>query len=108
MYDQLRARLASLLSKPRSLKPQTQRQLEQHLAEHSSDLASFLLCASAVLEEYELDIVFGPVFTQTLQERAEYGQHRVNSFVQGWRGTGGRRGASRGAHRPVQQFVVTG
>jgi hypothetical protein len=71
MYDQLRARLATLLSKPRSLKPQTQRQLEQHLAEHSSDLSSFLLCASAVLEDYELDIVFGPLFTPTIDERAE-------------------------------------
>jgi len=71
MYDQLKSRLASLLTRPRALKPQTERQLTQHLSEHSTSLPAFLLCASQVLEEYELDILFGPVFTPTLDERAE-------------------------------------
>ena len=71
MYDSLKSRLASLLSRPRSLKPQTERQLGQHMAEHSLSTPGFLLCACHVLEEYELDILFGPMFTPTLDERAE-------------------------------------
>jgi hypothetical protein len=71
VYEQLRSRLASILRRPRIMKPQTQRQLVRYLDEHRSSLASFLLCAANVLEEYELDIVFGPLFTPTLDERAE-------------------------------------
>jgi len=71
VYPQLKARVAELLSRPRPMKPQTERQLAPHLAEHSTGLASLLLCAAEVLEEYELDIVFGPLFTPTLDERAE-------------------------------------
>jgi len=71
MYDQLKSRLASLLSRPRPMKPQTERQLAQYLTEHSTDLPAFLLCAAEVLEDYELDILFGPLFTPTIDERAE-------------------------------------
>ena len=71
MYDQLKSRLIMLLQKPRELRPQTERQLASHLAEHNSDLSAFLLCAADLLEEYELDVVFGPTFTPTLDERAE-------------------------------------
>jgi hypothetical protein len=72
MYDSLRERVAELLRRPRILKAQTERQLAPHLAEHSSaSLPAFLLCAAEVLEDFELDIVFGPVFTPTLDERAE-------------------------------------
>jgi hypothetical protein len=71
MYEQLRHRLAELLRRPRALPPQADRQLQHHLAEHSSSTRDFLLCAADVLEEYELDILFGPVFTPTLDERAE-------------------------------------
>jgi hypothetical protein len=71
MYDQLKSRLAELLVRPRPMKPQTERQLAQHLAEHSSGTVAFLLCASSVLEDHELDILFGPTFTPTLDERAE-------------------------------------
>jgi hypothetical protein len=59
MYDQLKTRLAGLLSRPRPLKAQTERALVQHLEEHSTTLQNFFLCASAVLEEYELDIPLG-------------------------------------------------
>ena len=45
MYDQLKSRLASLLSRPRAMKPQTERQLAQYLTEHSSDAPAFFLCA---------------------------------------------------------------
>lgn len=72
MLDSLVDRLAGLLARPRALAPQTERQLAQYLAEHkSTSLASFLLGASSLLEEYELDIVFAPLFTPTLDERAE-------------------------------------
>jgi len=72
MLDPLVDRLAGLLERPRALAPQSERQLAQHLAEHkSTSLASFLLGASSLLEEYELDVVFAPLFTPTLDERAE-------------------------------------
>src|SRR5438105_2250964 len=71
VYDQLKSRVASLLARPRPMKPQTERQLAQHLAEHTASTSSFLLCAAQVLEDYELDILFGPMFTPTLDERAE-------------------------------------
>jgi hypothetical protein len=72
MYDQLKSRVASLLRRPRVMKPQTERQLTPYLAEHSSSsVPAFLLCAAEVLEDFELDIVFGPIFTPTLDERAE-------------------------------------
>ena len=71
MDEQLQARLAALLSRPRVLPAQTQRQLDQQVAEHHSHLASFLAGASGLLEEYELDILFAPVFTPTIDERAE-------------------------------------
>src|SRR5690554_558462 len=54
------------------MKPQTERQLAGHLSEHRCDVHAFLLCASQVLEEYELEIVFGPIFTPTLEDRAEF------------------------------------
>lgn len=70
MYDQLESRLAEMLREPRSLPAQAKRQIEQHLAEHGADLRSFLLCAADLLEEYELEIAFGPVFTPTLHDRS--------------------------------------
>jgi len=71
MYDQLKSRLALKLQRPRALKPQTERQLAQHLSEHHSNLSTFLVCAPDILQEHELDIVFGPLFTPTIDERAE-------------------------------------
>jgi hypothetical protein len=71
MYAPLKSRIASLLTRPRPTKGQTERQLTQHLEEYASDAASFLLCAADVLEDYELEITFGPLFTPDLDERAE-------------------------------------
>ena len=83
MYEQLLSRVATLLRRPRPMKPQTERQLAAHLAEHgTSNFASFLLCAAEVLEEYELDILFGPLFTPGLDERAE-----VADLLYHWRPT---------------------
>jgi hypothetical protein len=65
-------RVASLLARARGMKPQTLRQLEPYLAEHASaSVGDFLLCAASLLEDHELDILFGPIFTPTLDERAE-------------------------------------
>jgi len=71
MYEQLKSRVADLLRRPRPMKPQTERQLAQHLNERNASVASFLLCAAEVLEDYELDVLFGPVFTPTLDQRVE-------------------------------------
>ncbi|MEX2215749.1 MAG: hypothetical protein WD768_16680 [Phycisphaeraceae bacterium] len=71
MYEQLKERLADLLRRPRAMRPQAERQLNQQLAEHGAKMASFLLGAANVLEEHELDILFASVFTPTLGERAE-------------------------------------
>src|SRR5688572_12528463 len=85
MYDSLKSRLASLLTRPRPMKPQTERQLGQHMAEHSLTTPGFLLCAAHVLEEYELDILFGPMFTPTLDERAE-----LSDLLLDWRPDAGQ------------------
>jgi len=61
---------ARMIAQPRPLKPQTQRQLSDHLSDHTADLSSFLLCAADVLEDYELDILFGPHFTPSIDDRA--------------------------------------
>jgi hypothetical protein len=71
VYEQLKSRLAGVLARSRPLKPQTERQLAGYLAEHSTSMGTFLACAPDVLEDYELDIAFGPLFTPTLDERAE-------------------------------------
>jgi hypothetical protein len=71
MQELVGSRIASLLVGPLPMKPQTQRQLEQHLTERNTDLASFLLCASEVLEDFELETLFGPLFTPTLDQRAQ-------------------------------------
>jgi len=53
------------------MKPQTQRQLTQHLSERNTDLVTFLLCAPDVLEDFELETIFGPIFTPALDQRAQ-------------------------------------
>ena len=69
MYEKLRDRIAGLLLEARPLKPQTERQLAHHLSEHHADVSSFLLCAAEVLEDHELDILFSPHFTPSLDDR---------------------------------------
>jgi len=70
MYDQLRDRIAQLLTRPRTLKPQTERQLSRYLTEHSAEMVPFLADAAARLEEHELDILFAPQFTPHLDDQA--------------------------------------
>jgi hypothetical protein len=71
VYDQLKSRLAALLARARPMKPQTERQMAHYLAEHRSGPAAFLRCAASVLEDYELETFFGPLFTPTLDDRIE-------------------------------------
>jgi hypothetical protein len=71
MYDQLKSRLIALVARPRPFRSQTERQIHQYLSEHSTNLPAFLLCAADLLEDHELDILFGPLFTPSLDERAE-------------------------------------
>lgn len=70
MFDQLKARIAEMIAQPRPLKPQTQRQLSEHVSDEGDELRQFLLDAASQLEDYELDILFGPQFTPTLEDRA--------------------------------------
>jgi hypothetical protein len=72
MYETLRQRVGVMLGRAREVKAQTERQLTSRMAEHSSSgVAGFMLCAADVLEDYELDMLFGPLFTPTVDERAE-------------------------------------
>jgi hypothetical protein len=71
MYQELEKIVADLIAEPRPLKAQTERQLSGHLSEHNTDLSSFLTCASEVLEDYELDILFASNFTPGLQSQAQ-------------------------------------
>jgi hypothetical protein len=59
-----------LLARPRTLKPQTQRQLSRYLSEHSAEMVAFLADAASQLEEHELDILFAPQFTPQLDDQA--------------------------------------
>lgn len=63
MYDQLVTRVAERLALPRPIKAQTQRQLSHHCNDESTETARFLLSATDLLEEEELDIVFAAQFT---------------------------------------------
>src|SRR5262245_13526581 len=70
MYQQLSSQLSALLAQPRPLKPQTERHVAGYLQEHGGDNAGFLSRAHELLEEHELDILFGPEFTPTLDDQA--------------------------------------
>jgi len=69
MYDQLASRLAQRLSQVQPLKPQAERQLAAHMAGHTDNMQLFLLSAAEVLEDYEVEIIFGPQFTPTIDDR---------------------------------------
>ena len=80
MYEQLKNRIAELLSRPQPIKPQTERQLSRHLTERSTDTETFLLDAAQRLEEYELDILFAPQFTPEMEDQAA-----VSDLLYHWR-----------------------
>jgi hypothetical protein len=68
--EELRELLAATLRRPRVLKHQTLRHLEERV-ESESDLSDFLKNAAAELEDYQLEITFAPVFTPTFDEQVE-------------------------------------
>jgi hypothetical protein len=80
MYDQLRDRIADVIARPRPMKPQTERQLADRLAERSTNLRTFLLAAAEALEDHELDVLFAPQFTPSLDDQAA-----VSDLLYHWR-----------------------
>ena len=68
---QLAQSIARMLQRPRVLKPQTLRHLEQHVDTATASLRDFLATAAQKLEDYELEILFAPVFTPTPEEQME-------------------------------------
>lgn len=84
MYGQLKEKVAAVLGRSRLLKPQTERQIPHYLDGHDANLASFMRCAADLLEDYELDILFGPQFTPSFDDRVE-----VAGLLYHWKPTGG-------------------
>ncbi len=82
MLNELKARVIDMLVRPRPIRPQTERQLPQFLAEHTDNLNVFFLGASELLEEYELDLLFAPHFTPTFDDSVE-----VSDLLYHWRPT---------------------
>jgi len=80
MYNELKAQIADLLKRARPLKSQTERQVAQYLQENTGDAAGFLTRAAEILEEHELEILFAPIFTPTLEEQAA-----VSDLLSSWR-----------------------
>jgi hypothetical protein len=74
VHEQSVQRIADLLSTPKPLKPQTERRLAGHMADRHTDINTFLLCAAEVLEEDELDVLFAPQFTPSLDDQAMVSQ----------------------------------
>jgi len=69
-HDALIQAIADRLALSRPLKPQTERQLHAYLDEHNVHMASFLLGAADLLEDYELEILFAPQFTPDTEDQA--------------------------------------
>jgi hypothetical protein len=80
MYENLKDRISELLSRPRPIKRQTERQLSLHLEDHGVDVATFLREAAQLLEEHELDILFAPQFTPALEDKVA-----VSDLLYRWR-----------------------
>lgn len=80
MYEQLVTRIAEQLALPRPIKAQTQRQLSRHCSDESTETAKFLLSATDLLEEDELDIVFAAQFTPDCDD-----QIAVSELLYHWR-----------------------
>lgn len=72
MPDELKSRLRSVVTQPRTLKPQTERHIHEYLEEADEDLQHFFDTAADRLEEYELETLFGPIFTPSPDERAAF------------------------------------
>src|SRR5205809_6054141 len=82
MFQTLKQEVQRLLSRPRALKPQTERQIAHYLQEHGGTEAEFLARAPGLLEEHDLEILFAPSFTPELDEQAA-----VAELLSNWRPT---------------------
>ena len=82
MYTELKAAIIDLLARSKPLKPQTERQLSRYMTEQSEELYAFLRDASKDLEEYEIEILFGPQFTPGAQDQVD-----VSQALNHWRPT---------------------
>jgi hypothetical protein len=82
MFATLKQQIQRLLSRARTLKPQTERQLAHYLQDHGGTEAEFLARAPSLLEEHDLEILFAPSFTPELDEQAA-----VSEVLASWRPT---------------------
>jgi len=80
MFHELKALVSSLITSPRALKPQTERQIAHYLQEYGGDEAGFLTRAASLLEEHDLEILLAPEFTPELNELAA-----VSDLLARWR-----------------------
>lgn len=72
MPDELKSLLRTVVTKPRTLKAQTERHIHEYFDEADEDLQHFFDTAADRLEEYELDTLFGPIFTPSADEKATF------------------------------------
>ncbi len=78
MYGDLKNQLRADLTKPRILKPQTERHLYTAFESAEQGFQEFLDSLADSFEDYEIEIIFGPVFTPSLEEQAGYSEALLN------------------------------
>ena len=71
-FDLLAEAIASMLRRPRALKPQALRHIDEHLAGRDERIEDFLCRAPRELEDFEVEIIFAPLFTPTFEEQLEF------------------------------------
>lgn len=72
MLDALKKELRAALAQPRVLKPQTERHLHEYLDEEAESYQEFFDAAATRLEDYQIEMLFGPVYTPTMAEQARF------------------------------------
>lgn len=70
--DWLLKKLAEDLSRERVISPQVLEYISGHYHVGEADLADFFANRIPELEEYELDLIFSPLFTPTFEDKAGY------------------------------------
>ena len=69
--EKLKGTIATMLHRPRELKPQTQRHLYDHVDGQDADFPDFFARAAQELEDYQIEILFAPIFTPDFNEQLE-------------------------------------
>ena len=69
--EKLKNTLATILSRSRPLKPQTQRHLYDHVDGQEANFPDFFARAARELEDYQFEILFAPMFTPGFNEQLE-------------------------------------